>query len=623
MYFAKDLPRPEIFWEKEFFQSTKIFDKSGKILLYEIFEEEKRTFVPLEKIPKYLQDAVVAVEDSNFYSHFGVDFKAVLRAILEDLKIQKPVYGASTIPQQLVRSSFLGLEKSLARKTREVILAIELDFKYSKNQILEWYLNQIPFGQNAYGVEAASQIYFGKSVSEISLPEAATLAALIKAPYRFSPYSEEGKKELLKRKDYVLERMLKLGFISEKDANEAKKQEIVFKEKKKDFFAPHFVLWIKSILEEKYGKDYLKRAGLKVYTSLDVEAQKIAEKVVKEGIEKNKKFGAFNACLVALDPRNGEVLAMAIGTSNYDDDPFPKGCIPGKDCKFDPKVNVCFAKRQPGSAFKPFVYAAAFNKGYSDDFLVLDELTNFGIWGGKEYLPQNYDEKFRGWVSLREALAQSLNIPSIKVLYLIGFPEKLEKLEILDFRGKENYLLEGLKESIELAKNFGISSLNKPISEYGPSLVLGGGEVTPFEMALAFSVFANSGFRIYPNPILKIEDKDGKVIFEAKENKTRVIKSEVAEKINSVLSDNEARAPIFGLRSPLYFEHFKVAAKTGTTQNFRDAWTIGYVPSLVVSVWVGNNDNSPILKKPGVVVAAPIWHNFLKEILPKKELNSF
>lgn len=617
LYYAKDLPRPEIFTERKLIQSSKIYDRTGKILLYEIYGEEKRTFVPLEKIPQHLKLAVIAAEDKNFYSHFGVDPKGILRAILEDLKIGKPVYGGSTIPQQLIRSTFLSLEKTPARKTREVILAIELDRKYSKDQILEWYLNQIPFGQNAYGVEAASQVYFGKSVSEISLAEAAILASLIRAPYRLSPYDEKGKKELMERKDYILERMVKLNFVSREKAEEAKKEEIHFVEKKKEILAPYFTLWVKDLIEKKYKREFLEKEGLKIYTTLDLEIQKIAEKVTKEGMEKNREKGAFNAALVAIDPRNGDVLAMTVGDGNYFSEPLPKNCIPGKDCKFEPKVNVCFSPRQPGSAFKPFIYATAFKKGYRDDFQVMDDLTNFGVWGGKEYLPSNYDGRFRGWVSLREALAQSLNIPSIKVLYLIGSSETLESLGINDFRGKEKILALGLKESLKTARDFGITTLNKPETFYGPSLVLGGGEVNLFEMVASYGVFANRGIKVKVDPILKIEDSNGKIIYQKKTNEIRVIDEKIANLISDILADNQARAPIFGFFSPLYFPNEKVSVKTGTTQNYRDGWTIGYNSKIVVGVWVGNNDNSPMMKKPGVMVAGPIWNQFLKEVFQK------
>ena len=623
LFYLKDLPRPEVFIEREIPQSTKIYDRTGKILLYEIYGEEKRTYVSLSQIPKHLRDAVICAEDSNFYHHFGVDPKALIRAILSDLKILKPVYGASTIPQQLIRSTFLSLEKTPERKTKEIILAIELDRRYSKDQILEWYLNQVPFGQNAYGVEAAAQTYFGKHVWEIDLAESAILAALIKAPYALSPYENNSKEKLLARKNYILDKMAKDGYISKEEAEEAKKKEIFFKEKKVELLAPYFSLWVKSILEKEYGKDHLLISGWKVYTSLDYEIQKIAEEEVREGIKRNKQYNAHNAALVAISPKTGEVLAMTVGTGNYYENPYPEGCNPGINCLFDPKFNIAIGTekapgRQPGSAFKPFIYATAFKKGYNDKFLVLDSPTNFGVWGGKEYIPQNYDGQFRGLVTLRSALAQSLNIPSIKLLYAIGLNEKIEILEISNFRGKEKILLEGLKESLKTAKDLGITTLTKDISNYGPSIVLGGGEVTPLEMAYAYSVFANGGLKAPLSPILKIEDSKGNIIFEKKNDQIRVLDEKVSQLITDILSDNEARAPMFGLRSHLYFDKYKVAAKTGTTDNFKDCWTVGYTPEISVSVWVGNNNNAPMIKnQPAATIAGPIFHSFLERVLPK------
>lgn len=618
-FYSRDLPRPERFSERELIQSSKIYDRTGKILLYEIYGEEKRTWVSLDEIPDYLEKAIISVEDKNFYSHFGLDLKGILRSLLANLKIKKPLYGGSTITQQLIRSTFLSNEKTIERKIKEIVLSIELERRYSKERILEWYLNQIPFGQNCYGVEAASQTYFGKPVSEISLAEAATLAAIIKAPYSLSPYGP-GKEELLKRKDYVLEEMEKEGYITEREREEAKKVEIVFKENKTKILAPHFTLWVKKILEEKYGERYLKEEGLKIYTTLDWELQRMAEEIVLEGKKKNEKFGAFNASLVALDPKTGEILALvgaAIKSEDYPGKVFPEGCESGKNCLFEPEFNVAVSLpgRQPGSAFKPFIYAAAFEKDYDDKFFVSDQPTNFGVWGGKDYLPENYDQKFRGKITLREALAQSLNVPSIKVLYLVGAEEKQTELLIDDFRGKEEILLKGLEKSIELAKKMGIKTLNKPVSFYGPSIVLGGGEVKLVDMTSAFGVFANDGFYLPFSPILKIENKKGEIIFENKNSPEKILKTKTAQLITDILSDNEARAPIFGLRSPLYFENLKVAVKTGTTQNFRDAWTIGYNQKLVVGVWVGNNDSTPIKKAPGVMVAAPIFHQFFEKAL--------
>jgi len=603
-YYAKDFPRPEMFSERQLPESTKIYDRSGQTLLYEVYGEEKRTWVPLENIPESLKRAVITAEDNNFYQHFGIDVRGISRSIIEDLRIGQPVYGGSTIPQQLIRSTFLSNEKTAQRKIREIILAIELDRRYSKNQILEWYLNQVPFGQNAYGVEAASQTYFGKSISEISLPEAAMLASIIRAPYYLSPYGEH-KNELLSVKDYVLERMKSLGYITLAESDDAKNEVLNFSEKPIQLRAPYFTLWIKQQLEDKYGDDFLVKGGLKVYTSLDWNMQKIAEKTVKEGVINNAVYNAHNAGLVAIDPGTGEVLAMTVGTGDYNEASFPENCHSGVDCMFDPKFNVVTGTkenpgRQPGSAFKPFVYAAAFQKGFDDKTVVIDDPTNFGVWGDKEYIPQNYDGRFRGAVNLRQSLAQSLNIPSVKVL--------------LD--------LAGLEDAIKTAQSLGITTLNPP---YGPSIVLGGWEVKLLDMTSAYGALANEGLRSPAISILKIEDQNGSVIFRNQNSPKRVLESQTARLINSILSDNEARAPIFGPRSPLYFENYRVAAKTGTTQDFRDGWVIGYTPSIVLGVWAGNNDNTPMAKEPGIVIAGPIFHNFLEAVLPrlpKKDFNS-
>ena len=597
IYFAKDLPRPERFTEHQFIQSTKVYDRTGTVLLYEVYGEEKRSYVTLDKIPKHLQDAILVAEDANFYHHVGIDIKGIFRAILKDIKIGEPIYGGSTIPQQLIRSTFLTTEKTPERKIREIILALELDRRYSKEQILEWYLNQVPFGQNAYGVEEAAQTYFKKPVSEITLPEAATLAALIRAPSYLSPYCNET--ELLERKNYILERMASLGYISEKELQEAKETKIKFVSSK-GVKAPYFTVeYILPQLEKTYSLDFLRQGGFKIYTSLDWELQKLAEEIIEKGVERNKAFGAYNAALVAINPKTGEVLAM-VGGAGYDKEEYPPGCEPQKNCKFSPHFNVAtLGLRQPGSAFKPFVYATAFKKGFTPDTIVVDEKTNFGVWGGKPYIPENYDGLFRGEITLREALAQSINVASVRVLR--------------DYAGLEN-MEQGLEDSVKTAKELGITTLKPP---FGPSIVLGGWEVNLLEMTSAYGVFATEGLKFSPISILRIEDSKGNIIKENKSDPQRVLEANVARMVNDILSDNTARAPMFGLHSPLYFKNYQVAVKTGTTQYYQDAWTIGYTPSLVVGVWVGNNDNSSMVKKPAVSIAGPIFHEFMEKVLQK------
>ena len=596
VFFAKDLPRPERFTERPFVESTKIYDRAGKTLLYEVYGEDKRGVIPLSTIPGYLKQAVILTEDANFYKHRGLDWRGIFRAFLVNLELQAPIQGGSTISQQLIRSSFLTREKTLKRKIREIILTLELERRYSKDQILEWYLNQVPFGSNSYGVEAASQSFFQKSASQVTLAEAAVLAALIRAPSDLSPYGEH-KKELLERKDFILNSMAQTGAISQEEAEKAKKEEISFTGISQSIGAPHFVMYVLEYLRSNYGEDALKEKGFRVITSIDWDLQKLAEGVVKEGAERNKAYRAFNAALVAINPQTGEILSM-VGSKDFFGEPEPNGCTPGKNCLFEPEFNVAlggkkFPGRQPGSAFKPFVYATAFNKGYSDLTVVVDEPTNFGAFGGEPYIPQNYDGLFRGPVTLRQALAQSLNVPSVKVLAYLA----------------------GLEDSIQTAKDLGITTLTRPASFYGLPLVLGGGEVKLLDMVSAYGVFAAEGMKVPPVSILKITDAQGNIVEENKRAPKRVLDAAVAELITDILSDNAARAPIFGVNSVMHFEGVKVAAKTGTTESFKDGWIIGYAQNFSVGVWAGNNNGAPMLQEPGIVVAGPIWRVFLEKAL--------
>lgn len=611
-YYTYDLPRPENFTEKQFFQSTRIYDRTGKILLYDIYGEEKREIVTFDKISQNLKNAVLVSEDDGFYSHGGIDLKSLVRAVLVDLRFQSKSQGASTITQQLIRSSFLTGQKTISRKIREAVLAIELERRYSKDQIFNWYLNQIPFGENAYGVESASQTYFNKSSSDLSLAEAATLTALIPAPSFYSPYGRN-KEALLKRKDYIIERMLKLGYIKKEEAEKAKSEKINFVETLRTIKAPNFVLYVKDYLENKYGEDFLKEKGLKVYTTLDWDLQEYAEKVVEERDKINVSFNGNNSAVVVLNPKNGEILSL-IGSKDYFGKSYPEGCGTGsgKTCLFDPKFDVAtMGKRQPGSSFKPIVYATAFKKGFTPETILWDAKTEFNpncpadangnkdIYGLKCYNPQNYDQKFRGKISLRNALGQSLNVPAVKLLYLSG-----------------------LQDSLQTAKDLGITTLNEP-ERYGLSLVLGGGEVNLLELTSAYGVFATEGQRIAPVSILKIEDSEGNIIQENKTQTTKVLSTQVSRQINDVLSDNNAKAPIFGYNSMLYFPGYRVASKTGTTENYNDAWTMGYTPFAVVGVWVGNSDNSSINKKTGIGLAAPIWHEIMQRLLTTNPIENF
>ncbi len=611
-YYTYDLPRPEKFTENPFIQSTKIYDRTGKVLLYDIYGEEKREIVSFDKISDNLKHAVLASEDDRFYQHGGIDLLAIIRSVLIDLRLMKATTGASTITQQLIRSVYLTKERTLARKVREVVLSIELERRYSKDQIFNWYLNEIPFGENAYGAEAASQTYFDKPTLDLSLGQAATLAALVPAPSYYSPYGSH-KNSLLQKKDAILNRMAQLGYIDAKQLEEAKKENIVFSESTTPIKAPHFVMYVKQYLEDKYGIDFLQQKGLKVYTSLDWDLQNYAEQVVKDADKTNIQFDANNIALVVIDPKTGEILSL-IGSKDYFQDSYPKGCdekTSGK-CVFDPKFDVAtIGLRQPGSSFKPFVYATALKKGYTPDTVLWDVTTEFNKncnpdgsqekdqYGLECYNPKDYDGKNRGMVSLRSALGQSLNIPSVELLYLAG-----------------------LRDSIQTAKDMGITTLNEP-DRYGLSLVLGGGEVTLLEMTSAYGIFATEGLKISPVSILKIEDNNGNIVEQNGKQATKVLDTQVARQINDILSDNNARALMFGQNNALYFDKYQVAAKTGTTQYYNDAWTMGYSPFASVGVWVGNNDNSSTNKKTGIGLAAPIWRKVMQKLLESRPAKNF
>lgn len=591
-YFVKDLPRPEVFTENEINQATKIYDRDGEILLSSVYGEEKRTYIPLSEMPDILKKAVVASEDDNFYNHIGIDFTAILRMVRNNI-ISKGLYqGGSTITQQLIRSTFLTNEKTVERKIKEWVLAIELDRRYSKDQILEWYLNQIPFGVNIYGAEEASLTYFQKPVKDITLAEAALLTAVVQAPSYYSPYGKNLNK-LLERKNLVLERMEQEGFISKEEKEAAQKQELTFNKLPKTQ-AIHFTEYVKEQLEQMYGSDFLEIKGLKIYTTLDWELQQFAENAVKEVVATNRtNYNAYNAALVAIDPKTGEILAM-VGSANPQEDSLPKGCDPATNCKFVPSFNVTTqGNRGPGSSFKPFVYAEAFRKGYNDMTIVVDEYTNFGT-PQNPYTPQNYDGLFRGPVTLRSALGQSLNIPAVKVL-------------------KD---LAGLEDSIALAKRMGITTLNKEPSFYGLPLVLGSGDVKLLDMVSAYGVFANGGYRIDPSPILRIEDSEGNIIYKNKKTPRKVLETDVCNLMTDILSDNAARAPLFGWNSVLYFEEPpKVAVKTGTTNNAVDGWTIGYTTDVCIGTWTGNNDRTPMQGAMGGISAAPIWRKVMQKYI--------
>ncbi len=572
-------------------ESTRIYDRTGKILLYNAEEEVQRRVVPANEISKDLKNATVAIEDDQFYEHRGVKFDAMVRAFFVNLGAGTIRQGGSTITQQLIKNSLLTQERKFTRKIKEIFLALKLEQIMTKEEILGWYLNEAPYGGRLYGAEEAAQTFFNHSARELSLAEAAYLAAIPKAPTYYSPYGNR-RDELEKRKNLVLERMLQLQFITRDEYQTAKAQTIQFQPLSKfGIKAPHFVMWVLEELENRYGRQTIRNRGFKVITTLDWERQQLAEAAVAAYAETNEKnFNAKNAGLVALDPKTGQVLAM-VGSRNYFDQ--------SRDGNF----NVTLAHRQPGSSFKPFVYATAFNKGFTPETMLYDLPTQFDTTcqfnPANCYTPVNYDGRYRGPISLRHALAQSINIPAIKLLYLAG-----------------------LTDSVQTARRLGIQSLGDP-NRYGLTLVLGGGEVSPLDMASAYGVFANDGVRNPYAKIISIEDRQGTVLEQFTLKSQRVLPENTARLISNILSDNEARAPMFGANSPLTFRDRAVAVKTGTTNDYRDAWIIGYTPSLVTSAWVGNNDNSPMEKKVSGLVISPMWRQFFASAIESQPVEKF
>jgi penicillin-binding protein 1C len=588
LYYTHDFPRPDKFTHDSAPQPTRIYDSRGEILLYNVFGEENRLIVPLEKISIYAQKAVIALEDARFYQHHGVDFKGIIRAILIDLKLRRPAAGASTISQQLIRSHFLSTERTAERKIREVLLTLELERQYSKDEILEWYLNQVPFGSNFYGIESASQGFFNKTSEQLTIGEAATLAAIIQAPSALSPYGDN-QEALIARQKYALQRMVYLEFIDQESFEEALVEEIDFAEIIHSLKAPHFTIKVLEELENMYGRERLERDGLKIYTTLDWEMQSRAEEIVRERVADYQIFRIYNGSLVAIDPQSGAILAM-VGSKNYFDESYPEGCQ--ENCLFQSQFNVATSgARHPGSALKPFIYAVALQKGATPEDIIEDEPTNFGLWGGSYYIPQNYDGLFRGSVTLRSALAQSLNIPAVKVFMYLA----------------------GIEDSIKLLEQAGISDSLPAV----PSLVLGGGGVRLVELTASYGIFANEGLKVNPYMIDRVENAEGKIIFENKNSiGPRIIDRSVAQDINSILSDNEARSPMFGRNSNLYLEQYPdVSVKTGTNQDYKDFWTIGYNKDIVVGVWLGNNNQAPMVQRPSVSTAGAIWKEFMIEAL--------
>lgn len=588
---AKDLPRPDRIVRREGF-ATKIYDRNEK-LIYDVFEKQKRTPVQLYEVPEHLRKATIAIEDKDFYFHKGFDLRGYLRAIYNIL-VRHRLQGGSTLTQQLVKNVLLSSERTISRKVKEFILTLEIESRYSKDQILQMYLNEAPYGGTAWGVEEAARTYFGKSVSELNLTECAFLAGLPQSPSRYSPFGQTPTAYVNRTKD-VLRRMREEGYISSEDEKKSLDElpNLKFASAGGTLKAPHFVMYVKALLEEKYGEKAVEQGGLRVTTSLDLDLQEKAQEIVATEIAKVEKLHITNGAAVVLNPQTGEILAM-VGSKNYDDP------------NYDGKFNVVTSKnRQPGSAIKPVTYVTALKKGYTASTLLMDTTTVFPGGDKPEYIPVNYDGKEHGPLQVRFALGNSINIAAVKMLAMVG-----------------------VKEMLTTAYEMGFSTL-EPTTEnmkrLGLSVTLGGGEVSLLEMASAYSAFANTGLRVEPTAILKVTDKDSNVLEEVHPLPgKRVLSEGEAFIISNILSDNKARLLTFGENNLLKFTNREVAAKTGTTNDRRDNWTIGWTPQVVVGTWVGNNDNSEMKALvSGVSGAAPIWRQIMNECLKNKPVENF
>lgn len=579
--------------------TTKIYDRTGKTLLYAFRQKIRRTEVAREQISENIVDATIAIEDDRFYEHSGISLRGIARAFYTNVTSDK-TQGGSTITQQVVKNALLTQDRTIERKLKEVILAIKLEQTMSKEQILLTYLNDNPYGGEIYGVEEASLYYFGKHAKDLNITESAYLAAIPKNPNLYSPYGKNFDK-LEERKNVVLQRMYETGVVNQEELEEAKKTKVEFIKKDDNASrAHHFVFYVREYLEKKYGPDFLTQ-GLSVKTTLDADIQRDTEEIakkyiadyIKNGERTNKKLdiSTLNTGIVVLDTDTGQILTM-VGSRDYTDE------------KIDGKYNIATALRQPGSSIKPIAYALAFENGLDPETYVFDTPTEFNTscppadGSSREapcYSPQNYDGAFYGPMTLREALGTSRNIPAVKVLYLSG-----------------------VSNVTSFAKKLGITSLTNP-ARYGLSLVLGGAEVSLLQLTAAYLPFEQGGVYKKPTAILEIKDKDGKVLEEFEDNSYQVMSSDTAGKITSILSDNGARARVFGTNSKMYFPGRDVAVKTGTTNDYKDGWVIGYNTDYVVGSWIGKNDNTPIGQVTASLSVVPMWNQIMTKLMNDKE----
>lgn len=594
LFYIATVPLPDIsnFDKRIISQSTKVYDRTGKVLLYDNHNTIRRTVVSLSEINPYIQNASISIEDDQFYVHHGVRIKSLIRAFVATV-FKGETQGGSTLTQQIVKNTLLNSDKTISRKIKEMIIAIRLEQKLSKPELLEIYLNEAPYSGNVYGVEEASQVYFKKHAKDVSLAEASYLAAIPQAPTHWDP-NGPNKAALDVRAHYVLERMKTFGYITDDEYKKALEEQVVFVSKAQSAIkAPHFVFYIRDYLIKKYGEEMVDVEGLKVISTLDFELQSYAEEeALKEALKNEKDYGGENIALVAIDPNNGQILSM-VGSRDF----FDK--------KIDGQFNVATSPRQPGSSFKPFAYATAFKKGLRPETVVFDTFTEFNAncsptGTGKDcYSPENFDSKFKGPMMLKNALAESRNIPAVKVLYIAG-----------------------VADTLATARSMGVTDL-RDAKDYGLSLVLGAGEVKLVDMVSAYGTFATNGIHHEATGILRVEDRSGKVLEEYKDDEgQQVLPDYVASAINTILSNDDLRTPTFGRGSSLSVPGYSVAAKTGTTNSNRDAWIVGYSPKIVVGVWSGNNNNT-VMKKGGAQVSGPLFNRVIKKYLDKTENESF
>lgn len=604
---SRQLPNPNQLLERSYELSTKIFDRNDEPI-FEVYGEKNRTLVKLEDISSYAVSATLAVEDAGFYQHQGFSARGMLRAFRNTLT-GKGLQGGSTLTQQVIKNTLLSQERTVTRKLKELVLSLQLENRYTKDEILQMYLNEAPYGGQNYGIYTASKAYFNKDPKDLTLAESAYIAGL---PQRPSYYSQFGTNPEagIERKNTVLGLMVGKGwmgedgnkyYISREEYDNALKENLEFETSSIPFKAPHFVFFVKQKLIDLFGEDFVEQGGLRVKTTLDMVLQEKAQEIVFEEIESNKNLNVYNGGLIAIDPKTGQILVM-VGSKGYFLDSEPAGCTSGitgeNSCLFEPELNVTLANRQPGSAIKPITYAAMVKEGYPASYMFLDVPTKFpGSAKDKPYEPENYDGIFRGPMSLRKSLGNSLNIPAVKALGVVG-----------------------LDNMIDLAEDLGISTF-KDRSRYGLALTLGGGETKLLELTGAFTSFANGGRFYKPTPIMEVTDAKGNVLYAWKDDGGKnVLGKDTSFIMADILSDDGARSEVFGFGSLLKIPNYNVGVKTGTTDDKRDNYALGFTPSITVGVWVGNNNNekmNPYIAS-GITGATPVWHDFMAYYLKEK-----